>query len=127
MLIDAARIVVQAFGLMIGLLSLWGMVAPDKLIKLVSNVATNPNGLPAAVTVRVVMGAALLVAAEAARFPTTFMVLGWIVIAAAVGLLIMGSARMQKLVEWVGRWPQSLVRIWLVFGAIFGAFLVYGA
>lgn len=127
MIIDIARITVQIFGALIAVLSLWGMVVPQRLLALVGKVATNPSGIFVAVGVRLLLGAALLLAAETAGFPTTFMILGGVAIAAAVGLLIVGSGRMRKLVEWVTRWPESLVRAWLVFGLGFGAFLIIGA
>ena len=73
------------------------------------------------------LGAVLLTAAQVAKFPMTFTVIGWIAIFAAIGLLIMGQGRMRKFVDSVARWPEAMVRVWLAFGLAFGAFLVYGA
>lgn len=127
MIIDISRVVVQAFGALIGLMCLWGLVAPAQLMGLVKRVASNSAGLGFAVGVRIVMGAVLLTAAQVAKFPMTFTVIGWIAIIAAIGLLIMGQGRMRKLVESVSRWPEVMVRVWLVLGLAFGAFLIYGA
>ena len=69
---------------------------------------------------------ALIVAAPPARFPTLFAVLGWISIAAAIALPLFGRARLRALLGWFERMPTTLVRLWLVFGVVFGAFLLYG-
>jgi len=127
LIIDISRIVVQAFGVLIGVMSLWGLVVPSQLMGLVKRVVSKPAGMGFAVGVRILMGAVLLTTAQVAKFPMTFTVIGWIAILAAIGLLIMGQGRMQKLVDSVARWPTAMVRVWLVFGLAFGAFLIYGA
>lgn len=127
MIFSFARVVVQAFGALIVVASLWGMVAPHALVGLVRRVAANDAGLGFAVGIRVVLGAALITAAQVSRFPMTFTVLGWIAIVAAIGLLIIGRGRMTRLVSWVARWSPTAIRAWLVFGLLFGAFLIFGA
>jgi hypothetical protein len=127
MIFDFARLVVQAFGALIVVASLWGMIAPRALIGAVRRMAANTAGLGLAVGIRIVLGAALITAAQVSRFPTSFTVLGWIAIAAAIGLLIIGRGRMSRLVGWVSRWSPTAIRVWLVLGLLFGAFLVLGA
>jgi hypothetical protein len=127
MIIDIARVVVQIFGALIAVMCLWGLVAPKQLLGLVRRVADNSAGLGVAIAVRILLGAVLLTAAQVAKFPMTFTILGWVAIVAAIGLLIMGQSGMVKLVAWVARWPEAIIRTWLVFGLAFGAFLIYGA
>ena len=83
-------------------------------------------GLYVGIGSRVVLGVALIVAAPPARFPTLFVVLGWISIAAAIALLLFGRARRRALLGGFERMPTTLVHLWLVFGVVFGAFLLYG-
>jgi hypothetical protein len=127
MIVSFARIAVQVFGALILAMSLWGMVAPASLIAVVRRVTRHSAGLGFAVGVRIVLGAALLTAAQVSNFPAIFTALGWIAILAAIGLLILGQSRMSQLVGWVARWPQGTIRVALVFGLLFGAFLIYGA
>jgi hypothetical protein len=127
MIVSFARIAVQAFGALILVASLWGMVAPAGLIAVVRRVARHSAGLGFAVALRIVLGAALLTAAQVSDFPAIFTALGWIAILAAIGLLILGRSRMSQLVGWVARWPLGTIRVVLVFGLLFGAFLIYGA
>ena len=54
---------------------------------------------------------ALIVAAPAARFPTLFVVLGWISIVAALALLLFGRARRRALLGWFERMPDPLPRV----------------
>lgn len=127
MIFSFARVVVQAFGALIVVASVWGMIWPQGLVRLVRRVASNTAGLGFAVGIRIVLGAALLTAAQVSRFPTTFTVLGWLAIVAAIGLLIMGRGRMAELVNWISRWSPTAIRAWLVVGLLFGAFLIFGA
>ncbi len=127
MLIDIARVIVLFFGILIGALCIWGFVAPAKLVAMVKTVVDQPAGLVGAVGVRIVLGAALIIAAPASMFPTVFTVLGWIAIAAAIGLAIIGRKGMQRMVGWVTGWSPVLTRLWLVFGLLFAAFLIHAA
>lgn len=127
MIVSLARLAVQAFGILILLMCLWGLLAPRTLVGFVNRVARHSAGLGVAVGVRVVLGAALLTAAQVSGFPAVFTVLGWIAILSAIGLLIMGQSRMSQLVGSVARWSPTAIRIWLALGLLFGAFLIYGA
>ena len=111
---------------MIVALSVWGVVVPNRLIALVTGLMNRGSGLYVRIGSRVVLGVALIVAAPPARFPILFAVLGWISIAAAIALPLFGRARLGALLGWLERMPTTLVRLWLVYGVVFGAFLLYG-
>jgi hypothetical protein len=83
-------------------------------------------GIHAAILVRVVLGLALLGAASDSRFPLTFRVLGWIAIIAAIGIVVIGKARLRGFVSRFYRLQPGFVRAWLLIGLVFGGFLVYG-
>lgn len=127
MIVNLASIAVRAFGAVIALLCLWGMLSPRGLIGLAKRVAQNSAGLGLAVGVRVILGAALLTAAQVSSFPRSFTVLGWVAILAAIGLLIMGRSGMSRVIGWATRLSPKMVRVWLVLGLLFGAFLIFGA
>jgi len=124
MIAEYSRLTVQFFGVLILAVSVIGMIAPAWLLGLVRKVASHPGGFAFAVIVRILLGAALLTAAQISGFPLVFTTLGWIAIAAAIGLLLMGPGRMHRLVGWVGRFQPMTLRIWLGFSALFGGFLV---
>ena len=84
-------------------------------------------GIYIAVIVRLVLGAALIIAAPASPFPIVFQVLGSIAIVAAVVLALLGRERIRKFTAWLsGRFSALIIRLWLLFGMAFGGFLVYG-
>jgi hypothetical protein len=127
MIADLSRITVQIFGVLILAGVIFGLIAPAGLIGVVRKVTSRPDGWVFAVVVRILLGAALLTAAQASRFPLAFTTLGWIAIAAAIGILLIGPARMQKLVDRVARMKPLTIRIWLGLGAVFAGFLLFAA
>lgn len=125
MLASVSQVIVLVFGAAICVLSVWGMFAPDRLLKFVDSVLGRPQGIYVAVVVRLFLGVALIIAAANSRFPQTFQVLGWITIIAAIGLAIMGWKRLRAFVAWFMGFPKLLIRLWLILGVAFGGFLIY--
>lgn len=125
-MIAMAHAIVLLLGLLIAALSLWGLFVPQRLIATVQGVATHTAGIYAAIAVRLIMGAALLVAAPASRFPLVFEGLGWVAVLAAVGLAFLGRERLLGFIAWYEGLSPALLRGWLVFGLGFGVFLIYG-
>ena len=126
MLSATSQIIVLALGVMVCTLSLWGFFAPGKLVKLVNGAIEKDWGIHLAVVARLLLGAALIVVAPDSRFPLTFEILGWFAIAAAVIILFLGRERLRKFLGWFEHFPHAAIRLWLLFGIAFGAFLVYG-
>ncbi len=118
--------VVFLIGVLVCALCAWGCFVPDKLTKLVMRVVDQDWGIYFAVVIRLVMGAALIVAAPVSRFPVVFEILGWIAIAAAVAIIFIGRERIAAIAAWFVRCPASLIRLWLLVGVAFGGFLIYG-
>jgi hypothetical protein len=102
------------------------MLAPEKIMKLVYGVMDKDWGIHAAVVVRLLLGAALIIAAPGSRFPQIFEIIGWIAIVAAIAIVFMGRERLRRFIAWFERLSQAMIRTWLLFGIAFGAFLVYG-
>ncbi len=125
MLVAASQIVVLALGIVVCALSAWGMYAPDKIWKLVNGAMERDWGIHVAVVARLLLGATLIIAAPDSRFPRIFEILGWLAIVAAVVILFAGRDRLRNFVASFERMSQALIRIWLLFGIAFGAFLVY--
>ncbi len=126
MIIQLSQAVVLVLGVTVLVLSLWGMYSPASLMKMVSQTMDRAYGMYIAVIVRLVLGAALIIAAPVSHFPTVFLILGWIAIVAAVGLVLIGRERVRRTIRWFERHSVAAIRLWLLFGMAFGAFLVYG-
>jgi len=122
---ELAKLIVLFFGVLIAVLSLWGVLQPRKLINMVSDAMEQGWGIMLAVGVRLLMGAAMILAAPVSQFPKTFTIIGWIAIVAAVVLVIVGRDLIRKLIAWFSALSDTLVRLWVLFGIAFGAFLIY--
>ena len=127
MAVVVSQIVVLTLGVAVLVLSMWGFVVPDKLMKFVTSTMDQPSGIYIAVAVRVVLGAALIGVAPASQFPVTFQVLGAITLLAAASLAVAGRERVGRFLEWwVKQFSATGNRLWLLLGMAFGALLVYG-
>jgi uncharacterized membrane protein HdeD (DUF308 family) len=128
MLITISRITVLVLGLMLCALGLWGFYAPQQLLGTVKRVMDAQWGILFAVIIRLMLGVTLLILAPASRFPSAFVIIGWIAIAAAVSVVLMGRERLRKFVNWwLERFSPAVVRIGLLFALAFGGFLIYGS
>jgi len=122
-----SQIIVLVFGIILLVLSGWGIVAPNKLMTMVTSTMDRHWGIYVAVGVRLVLGAALIGAASGSLFPGAFHVIGWIAIIAAVVLAAVGRKRLRDFIGWWSeRFSAPMIRLWLLFGLAFGVFLVYG-
>ncbi len=126
MISSIAQSIVFLFGITICLLSLWGIFCPNRLIKLVKGAMHEGWGMYVAVLARVLLGVSLILAAPDSKFPMTFEILGWLTLVAAVVLPFIGRDRLSALIAWFERRPNSLIRLWTLFGVLSGGFLIYG-
>ena len=119
--------VISVFGVLIAIMSLWGLIQPKVVVRLVRSVAVSPFGLAFAVAVRLLFGFALIIAASSTPFPQIIFALGIIALLAAVGILIMGEDRLARFVDWFATASATTLRAAFVFGAAFGGFLLYAS
>lgn len=125
MVTTGAEIIGLTIGALILALSVWGIVVPNKLLALVRGIMGQQGGIQGAVLVRLILGLALLIAAPASRYPSLLTYLGWLALIAAAGLGLMGRARLLRFVGWFDNMSVTAVRLWLVVGIVFGAFLIH--
>ena len=127
MTILVSRIIVLVIGATVIVLSAWGLLAPAKLVTMVTSAMDKQWGIYVAVVVRLLLGTALIIAAPVSLFPVAFQVLGAIAIVAAGALAVMGRERLRRFIAWwTEKMSAPMIRLWLLFGMAFGGFLVYG-
>ena len=119
-------LLVAAFGAPIFLLGIVGLLQPDRFRTFLGGMDSQRRFV-LAIAIRVVMGALLWWLAEDLRHTPVMRVLAVIAFFAAVGILLMGQGRLNKLVEWWLSRTDSLLRLSALFAAAFGAYLVYVA
>ncbi len=120
------KLIVAGFGVLIVLIGLLGLVSPARFRALFERM-TGQTRFLAAIILRLGFGALLWIAADALRFPQLMRILAAISIIAAVGILIMGRERLDRLVDWWLARSDGLFRLSTFFAAAFGGFLIYVA
>lgn len=118
--------IIALFGLLVCLGCIVGIAATPVFMRIMDMAMARPGILYLAVGIRLLLGVALIVAAPDSLFPVLFRIVGVVAILAALALPIMGIERIRRLVGWFAALPPLALRLWLVFGFAFGAFLIYG-
>lgn len=127
MVVAVSQIVVLVTGVALCIFAAWGIYTPEKILQWVKWVMDQDWGIYVAVIVRLVLGLALISAAPDSRFPSVFLILGWIAIVAAVAGALMGRERLRRFVNWwFERFSPPTIRLWVLFAMAFGGFLIYG-
>ena len=127
MVAAVSEILVLVAGVSLCLFAAWGIYAPLKLLQSVKGVMDEDWGIYVAVLVRLALGLALILSAPESRFPSAFLVLGWVAIAAGVAAAFLGRERLRRFIDWwVERFSPATIRLWVLFAMAFGGFLIYG-
>lgn len=122
-----SQIIVLVFGIAVIAFAGWGIFAPGKIMMFATSAMDRRSGIYIAVLVRIILGVALISVAPISSFPMVFRVLGSIAIVVAIALAVAGRERTRRFIAWwIERSSASVVRLWLLLGVAFGAFLVYG-
>lgn len=119
-------LLVAAFGAFFVVIGLVGLAQPDRFRSLFSGMDSQLRFI-LAIAIRVVMGALLWWLADDLRHPQVMRIIAAIAILAAVGILIMGQGRLDKLVVWWLSRSDGVLRLSALFAGAFGAYFVYVA
>jgi multisubunit Na+/H+ antiporter MnhG subunit len=117
---------ITAFGALITALGLVGLWQPDSF-RSIFRAVNSDTRFTLAIVVRLALGALFWWLAEDLRHPAIMRILAAIALFAAVGLLIMGRERLDRLVDWWLSRSDGLLRLWALLAAAFGAYLVFVA
>jgi hypothetical protein len=120
------KLVVAGLGALIILIGLLGLLAPAHF-RAAFNSMTSQTRFLVAIIVRLGLGALVWIIADSLRFPQLMRIIAAISIFAAVGVLIMGRERLDKLVDWWLARSDGLLRFSTALAAAFGGFLIYVA
>lgn len=121
--------IVAIIGGIVLLLGMVGVVSPATM-KSIGNYFRTPGSLYVAVSIRVVIGALLIVAGPHCRPDTpwvglTVRIIGGLVVVAAVTLLFLGSGRFLAMLDWGLSRPPMALRLWAVVAVAMGGFFLY--
>ena len=117
-------VIVPVLGGLSAVIGLMGVLNPRSMMALAQR-HRGPVSFWFAVSFRLVLGAVFLAVAPDCHAPMVVRVTGVVSIAAALGLVVLGTARLDKFIEWwLGR-SLTYVRLWASGAIAFGALLIY--
>ena len=111
-------------GLLIIAVGALGVVSPPRLLALVARLQSQ-RGLYAVAAIRVVFGAAFLMAAAGSRAPAFLQILGVISVIAGVATPFFGVQRFQAVLSWWSLRPAVVLRLWCLVVVLLGAAIVW--
>ena len=117
-------ITLAIFSTLIIAMSLYGVIWPPRILVIARRFMIGP-GIWAAAGIRLLLAVLLWFGAPVSLTPVAFRVLAFIALLAAVGLPIMGTDRLLKLVDRLESWPTIVVRLQGIEGVGFGAFILW--
>lgn len=119
-------LLIASFGALIAVAGLVGFFSPGQFRRLLRSLAGRGRFI-AAILIRLVFGLLLLWLADELRYPVAMQILGGVSIAAAIGILIMGQRRLDRLVDWWMARGDAVLRLGMLGALLFGTFLVYAS
>jgi hypothetical protein len=118
--------VIAVFGAAIVALGLLGAVSPARFRGLFTLMSARSRYF-AAIIMRVLMAVLLWWLADELRHPQVMRVIAVIALVAAILILLAGPRRLDRTVDWWLARSDAMLRISLVFAAVFGGYLVFVA
>lgn len=113
------------FGGIIVLIGLAIVVSPQSLVLQLERYKRHVATYVLAVVVRLLLGAVLIAYAPKSAYPLVLQIIGVVSIAAAVGILLIGPGRLQRLIELLIAKAGTVMRPAGIVGVLLGAFLIY--
>jgi dolichol kinase len=101
------------------------IINPDTVYGILRNNLERPGLQLLAVIVRIVLGVLLVYLSAASKFPLAIEILGWVSLAAALILALIGRHRFKGLMNWALARSKPVERAGGVAAVCFGGFLLY--
>ena len=116
--------VVVVAGLLISGASLYLFARPGSMPGLLDKVF-GTRWLYAAALFRLLLGAALIAAADTVAYPRAVALLGWLFVLGGLTIVVIPAPALRRMVGWFGRLSPAMARLWLSAAVTFGLFLLY--
>jgi len=109
----------------IAVLSIYGVLLPEKLVAWVRNFMAGRHGLTTAIGVRLLMALLLWFTAPVSQTPTIFRVIAVITLVTAFVFPFVGIDRIRRLIDRVAGLPGWALRLECLLGVALGLFLLW--
>ena len=118
-------LIIICFGLMTLLAGVIIIVNPEIIFGLLRNNLKKVSLHVFAIGIRLAIGILLIQYASESKFPTTIAIIGWLSMAAAVALGVIGRRHFLGLISWALSLSKPYGRVGGLFAMTFGGVLVY--
>ena len=123
------RVVVLLIALVVIVMGVVGVVAPDTVMAMRREYVATPRGIYTVGAIRVAMGLLWILVAPASRMPKSMRVLGGLVCAQGliqvVGMPFLELDRARAILEWEAKMPPALLRVGALVALATGGFVAY--
>lgn len=119
------HILLAIASIIIVVLSLYGVLLPQKLVTWVRGYMAGRQGLVTAVGVRLLLAALLWFTAPDSQTPTVFRVFAILTLTAALVFPFVGIDRIRRLIDRVASWPVWVLRLDCLLGVALGLFMLW--
>lgn len=106
-------------------LSLYGVLLPQRLIRLVNGIMQRGTGLWIAVTTRLLLAVLLWFCAPVSHTPALFKVFAVLMLLAAVTFTIVGHERLKLFIARIASWPTGVIRLQCLLGVALGVVFLW--
>lgn len=124
MAIDKVVMTLAVFSTAVAFMSLYGVIWPTR-IGAFRKRFTGAPGIWIASVIRLLFAVLLWFSSPACRTPMAFRVLALLVLAATIAIPVMGTARLQRLVERADSWPPVIIRLQGLVGIGLACYLIW--
>jgi hypothetical protein len=115
--------IVAGIAALLTAISALGVVAPERLVAIVTGWSPDTR-LYVAVGTRLVIGVVFVTGASKCRFPAVIYGVGILAFAAALLLVLLGEPRLDALIRWWSQQPTLAIRAWCVLAGLVGALVL---
>lgn len=98
---------------------------PDLLFEFLKSQSNNLSLHIFAIVIRLFLGFLLIYFSEMSKYPLIMEVVGWVIILAAIVLILMGRKNFKRLIEWAATFFKPYSFIGGLLAIAFGGFLIY--
>jgi len=113
------------FGVLIMMAGIVIIINPETLFGFLRNNSEKLVLQVLAIIVRVMLGLLLIYQSSESRYPLVIEVIGWLSLAAAIFLAVIGRRNFSRLMSWALSFVKPYGRVGGILAAAFGAFLVH--
>jgi len=119
------NLIILLFAFLIAMTGIVLMVRPPVVMDFLESNSDKTWIYASAILVRALLGWIMIQQSIHSKFPLTIEILGWLMLFAALFLLLLGRSRFTRLIRWLMTKLRQLSRLAGLFALVFGAFLVY--